>query len=229
MFFDYSYFVFIVPALLIALWAQSMVSSRFKKYSGVHNHRGYTGADAARMILDSHGLYQVRIEQVTGNLSDHFDPKNNVIRLSDSVYSATSVAAVGVAAHEAGHAVQYATGYFPIKLRSAIIPITSIGSQMALPLILIGFLFELAPLVFAGIIFYSTAAVFQLVTLPVEFNASSRALQVLSQSEILYGEELDGAKKVLSAAALTYVAALITSLAQLLRLVYLFGGRRRRD
>lgn len=227
--FDPYYWILIVPSLLIALWAQSMVSSNFNRYSSVHNARGYTGADAARMILDHNGLYQVRIEQVSGKLTDHFDPKENVIRLSGSVYGSTSVAAVGVAAHEAGHAVQHATGYFPIKVRSAIIPITNIGSQLSIPLILLGFLFQFQPLILTGILFYSTAVVFQLVTLPVEFNASGRALQVLEGSEILAGDELKGARKVLQAAAMTYVAALLTALAQLLRLILIFGNRRRND
>ena len=223
------YWILIVPSLLLALWAQMMVSSNFKKYSQVYNRRGYTGADAARMILDSNGLYHVRIERVSGNLTDHYDPKAEVIRLSDSVYGSASVAAVGVAAHEAGHAVQHATGYLPIKIRSAIIPVTQIGSQLSIPLILLGFLFQLKPLVFVGILFYATAALFQLVTLPVEFNASSRAMKVLEQSEMLAGDELAGAGKVLRAAAMTYVAALLTALAQLLRLILIFGGRRRDD
>ena len=227
--FDPYYWILIVPSLLLALWAQMMVSSNFKKYSQVYNRRGYTGADAARMILDNNGLYHVRIERVSGNLTDHYDPKAEVIRLSDSVYGSSSVAAVGVAAHEAGHAVQHATGYLPIKIRSAIIPVTQIGSQLSIPLILLGFLFQLKPLVFAGILFYATAALFQLVTLPVEFNASSRAMKVLEQSEILAGDELAGAGKVLRAAAMTYVAALLTAFAQLLRLILIFGGRRRDD
>ncbi|HAO69322.1 MAG: zinc metallopeptidase [Oscillospiraceae bacterium] len=227
--FDPYYWILIVPSLLLALWAQMMVSSNFKKYSQVYNRRGYTGADAARMILDSNGLYHVRIERVSGNLTDHYDPKAEVIRLSDSVYGSASVAAVGVAAHEAGHAVQHATGYLPIKIRSAIIPVTQIGSQLSIPLILLGFLFQLKPLVFVGILFYATAALFQLVTLPVEFNASSRAMKVLEQSEMLAGDELAGAGKVLRAAAMTYVAALLTALAQLLRLILIFGGRRRDD
>ncbi|HCU32712.1 MAG TPA: peptidase, partial [Ruminococcaceae bacterium] len=180
-------------------------------------------------ILDSNGLYHVRIERVSGNLTDHYDPKAEVIRLSDSVYGSASVAAVGVASHEAGHAVQHATGYLPIKIRSAIIPVTQIGSQLSIPLILLGFLFQLKPLVFVGILFYATAALFQLVTLPVEFNASSRAMKVLEQSEMLAGDELAGAGKVLRAAAMTYVAALLTALAQLLRLILIFGGRRRDD
>lgn len=227
--FDPYYWILIVPSLLLAIWAQMMVSSNFKKYSAVYNQRGYTGADAARMILDSNGLYHVRIERVSGNLTDHYDPKDEVIRLSDSVYGSTSVAAVGVAAHEAGHAVQHATGYIPIKVRSAIIPITQIGSQLSIPLILMGFLFQFQPLVFAGILFYATAALFQLVTLPVEFNASARAMKVLEQSEMLAGDELTGAGKVLRAAAMTYVAALLTALAQLLRLILILGGRRRDD
>lgn len=227
--FDPYYWILIVPSLLLALWAQMMVSSNFKKYSQVYNRRGYTGADAARMILDSNGLYHVRIERVSGNLTDHYDPKAEVIRLSDSVYGSASVAAVGVAAHEAGHAVQHATGYLPIKIRSAIIPVTQIGSQLSIPLILLGFLFQLKPLVFVGILFYATAALFQLVTLPVEFNASFRAMKVLEQSEMLAGDELAGAGKVLRAAAMTYVAALLTALAQLLRLILIFGGRRRDD
>ncbi len=181
------------------------------------------------MILDSNGLYHIRIERIAGSLTDHYDPKDQVIRLSDSVYGSPSVAAVGVAAHEAGHAVQHATGYAPIKIRTAIIPVTRIGSQLSVPLILLGFLFQLQPLGLVGILFYATAALFQLVTLPVEFNASSRAMKVLEQSAMLEAEELVGARKVLSAAAMTYVAALLTALAQLLRLVLIFGGRRRDD
>lgn len=227
--FDPYYWILIVPSLLLAVLAQMMVSTNFKKYSAVYNQRGYTGTDAARMILDSNGLYHVRIERVHGNLTDHYDPKDEVIRLSDSVYGSASVAAVGVAAHEAGHAVQHATGYVPIRIRSAIIPITQIGSQLSIPLILLGFLFQFQPLVFAGILFYATAALFQLVTLPVEFNASSRAMKVLEQSEMLTGDELTGAARVLRAAAMTYVAALLTALAQLLRLILIFGGRRRDD
>ncbi len=227
--FDPYYWILIVPSILLALWAQMMVSSNFKKYSVVYGHRGYTGADAARMILDSNGLYHIRIERIAGSLTDHYDPKDQVIRLSESVYGSPSVAAVGVAAHEAGHAVQHATGYAPIKIRTAIIPVTRIGSQLSVPLILLGFLFQLQPLVLVGILFYATAALFQLVTLPVEFNASSRAMKVLEQSAMLEAGELVGARKVLSAAAMTYVAALLTALAQLLRLVLIFGGRRRDD
>ena len=228
-YFDRYYWILIVPAMIFALWAQSRVSSTYGKYSRVMSARGMSAADVCRKILDENGLYHIRIERVAGNLTDHYDPKDEVIRLSDSVYGSASVAAVGVAAHEAGHAVQHATGYIPIKVRSAIIPITQIGSQLSIPLILMGFLFQFQPLVFAGILFYATAALFQLVTLPVEFNASARAMKVLEQSEMLAGDELTGAGKVLRAAAMTYVAALLTALAQLLRLILIFGGRRRDD
>ena len=225
---DPTYWILIMPAVLLAAWAQNQVKSSFNTYSKVYSRRGYTGADVARMILDSNGLQHIRLERVAGSLTDHYDPKGAVIRLSNSVYGSTSVAAIGVAAHEAGHAVQYAQGYGPIKLRAAIIPATQIGSQLAIPLVLIGFIFEMQPLVTAGILFYSLAAFFQLVTLPVELNASSRAMAVLEQAAILEGEELTGAQKVLKAAALTYVAALITALAQLLRLI-MVANRRRDD
>lgn len=225
---DPTYWILIMPAVLLAAWAQNQVKSSFNTYSKVYSRRGYTGADVARMILDSNGLQHIRLERVAGSLTDHYDPKGAVIRLSNSVYGSTSVAAIGVAAHEAGHAVQYAQGYGPIKLRAAIIPATQIGSQLAIPLVLIGFIFEMQPLVTAGILFYSLAAFFQLVTLPVELNASSRAMAVLDRAAILEGEELTGAQKVLKAAALTYVAALITALAQLLRLI-MVANRRRDD
>ena len=234
--FDPYYWILIVPSLLLAIWAQMMVSSNFKKYSAVYNQRGYTGADAARMILDSNGLYHVRIERVSGNLTDHYDPRTNVIRLSDSVYDNTSTAAIGVACHEAGHAVQYAESYAPIKLRAAIIPVTNIGSKLAMPLILIGLLLSYAAnvsyfFVYLGIACFGLSLVFQLVTLPVEFNASHRALVAIDEGGLLTEEEQKGAKKTLTAAALTYVAATATALAQLLRLLVIFGGngRRRRD
>lgn len=227
--FDPYYWILIVPSILLALWAQMMVSSNFKKYSAVYNRRGYTGADAARMILDSNGLYHIRIERIAGNLTDHYDPKAEVIRLSDSVYGSATVAAVGVAAHEAGHAVQHAVGYGPIKIRTAIIPVTRIGSTLSIPLILLGFVFQFQPLILAGILFYATAALFQLVTLPVEFNASARAVAKIDQYGLLSAEETRGCKKVLTAAAMTYVAAAASAILQLLRLVLLFGGNRRRD
>ena len=224
--FDMYYFVFIVPALLLSLWAQYKVNSTYSRFAQVRNYNGLTGAQAARRILDQNGLQQVRIEHVRGSLTDHFDPKTNVVRLSDTVYNSSSIAAVGVAAHEVGHAVQYAQNYFPMRLRSAIIPATNFGSAISIPMILIGFLLTIEPLVTAGILLFATVAVFQLVTLPVEFNASSRAVATLEGQGMLGGQELDGVRQVLSAAALTYVAALIMSLAQLLRLMMLFGRRR---
>lgn len=225
-FYDQYYIILVIPTLLLALWAQYRVNSTFRKYSRVPCARGLTGAMAARQILDANGLQHIRVERVAGNLTDHFDPRAGVIRLSDSTYNQSSIAAVGVAAHEAGHAVQHAVGYVPIKLRTAIIPITNFGSNLAIPLILIGFVVQFQPLIIAGVLLYSLVAVFQLVTLPVEFNASSRAIATLDSSGMLYGEEVTGARRVLSAAAMTYVAALVTSLAQLLRLILLANRRR---
>lgn len=225
--FDIYYFILIVPALLFGLWAQSQVNSNFQKYSKIGTMRGMTGAQAAEYILQQNGIYDVEVRHISGNLTDNFNPKNKTISLSDSVYNSTSIAAVGVAAHEAGHAVQHAVNYKPIRIREMIIPVTQIGSWLYLPIIFIGFLFSSQYLVNLGIILFSTLAIFQLVTLPVEFNASDRAITTLANSGILYGEEINGAKKVLKAAALTYVAALVSSLAQLLRLILIFGGRRR--
>ena len=227
--FDWTYLLIVLPAVLLGLWAQMRVQSTYRKYSGVRSRRGVTADQVARTVLDDHGLQGVRIERIAGNLTDHFDPRDGVVRLSDTVYGSSSIAAIGVAAHEVGHAVQHAQGYSPMKLRSAIIPITNIGSTLSMPLILIGLLFNSSGLALAGILLFSLVAVFQLVTLPVEFNASHRALETLDQRGILDGEELAGTRKVLSAAALTYVAALITSLARILRLLILVGGRRRND
>ena len=227
--FDIYYFILVVPALLLSLWAQYKVNSTYSKYSQIGSARKLTGSQAARAILDMNGLQHVALERISGNLTDHFDPKTNVVRLSDGVYNNYSIAAVGVAAHECGHAVQFAQGYSPMKLRSAIIPITNLGSTVSVPLILLGFMMGLEGLVTVGILLFSTVALFQLVTLPVEFNASRRALAVLESRGFLSDEELKGTKRVLSAAAMTYVAALITSLAQLLRLILVFGGRRRSD
>ncbi len=230
----------LVPAMIFALVAQIKVQSSFSKYNKVQNSSGLSGADAARAILDRNGLYHVRVERVSGHLTDHYDPKANVIRLSESTYDSRSVAAVGVAAHEAGHAVQHATGYLPIKIRSAIIPVTQIGSTLSMPLFLIGlilvgvtysysyFSFVGELLMFLGIIFFATSTLFQLVTLPTEFNASGRALKILEESGMMYGSDLDGAKKVLSAAAMTYVAALATSLAYLFRFILIAAGASRR-
>ena len=217
----YSYLIFILPALLLSLDAQAKVKGTYAKYGKMYNTKGLTGAMAARMILDQNGLQHVKIEHIAGNLTDHFDPRTNVVRLSDSVYGSGSVAAVGVAAHECGHAVQYAQSYTPMKIRGAIIPITNIGSTLSIPLFFLGLLFSIPSLVLVGIGLFALVAVFQLVTLPVEFNASSRALKTLEASNYLSLEELGGAKRVLSAAAMTYVAALIMSIAQLLRLIFI--------
>lgn len=211
--------IILIPALIFSLIAQLMVKGTFSKYSGVRNSRGYTGADAARAILDRNGLSYIRIEHINGELTDHYDPGANVIRLSDSVYNNDSVAAVGVAAHEAGHAVQYAEGYGPIKVRSAIIPITQFGSNLSTPLVIFGIIFSSNVLITAGILFFCTVVLFQAITLPVEFNASGRALKVLREEHFLDDDEMKGAKSVLTAAALTYVAAMFSALASLARLL----------
>ena len=218
--FDMYYFILVVPAMLFALWAQFNVKSTFSKYNRVSLH-GMTGYDSARAILDANGLYNVRVERVAGELTDHYDPKANVIRLSDAVYGQSTAAAVGVAAHEAGHAVQHAVGYMPIKIRSAIIPITNIGSNLAMPLILLGIILSYPPLAYVGVIAFGLSTVFQLVTLPVEFNASNRAMKALASGGRLDSNETNAAGKVLRAAALTYVAALAVSLGNLLRLLVL--------
>lgn len=224
--FDYTYLVFVLPALLIALVAQIKVKTTFHKYAKVMNARGLSGAEVAAKILSSNGVLDVAVQRVSGNLTDHFDPTARVIRLSQSVYDSHSVAAVGVAAHEAGHALQYAEDYFPIRLRAAIIPVTKVGSALSWPLIILGLVFSFGILVNIGIILFSVVTLFQLVTLPVEFNASRRALNILQQQGILAPEELGGARKVLTAAAMTYVAALLVSVMQLLRLIALFSNRR---
>ena len=229
-------FLVLIPAMIFAFWAQARVSSTFKKYAKVHNRRGLTGAEAARRVLDSAGLYQVRIERIHGHLTDHYDPRENVIRLSDATYASTGIAAVGVAAHEAGHACQHAQGYVPIKVRAAIIPITNIGSKLSMPLFILGMLFAGGGyvgggigemLMLTGILFFSFSTLFQLVTLPTEFNASARAMKALEDGGLLADDELPAARKTLSAAAMTYVAALATSLASLLRLILIFNNRRR--
>ena len=217
---------------MFALWASHNVSSTFKKYSQQLSRRSLTGAQAAQRVLSANGVHGVRIERVAGNLTDHFDPKTNVIRLSEGVYDSASTAAIGVACHEAGHAVQYAMNYAPIRLRAAIIPITNFGTKIAWPLMLLGLLlssmsYAFYNLVYVGIACFSLSLVFQLVTLPVEFNASRRAMAAIEEGGILYEDELVGAKKTLRAAALTYVAAAATSLAQLLRLLAIYGRRRR--
>ena len=233
--FDWTYLVLVLPCVLLAAIASARVNSTFRRYSQQISARRITGAEAARRVLAANGVYGVQIQQVAGNLTDHFDPKSNVIRLSSGVYDSCSTAAIGVACHEAGHAVQYAQHYFPIKLRAAIIPITNFGSKLAMPLILIGILLGFVGnfsyfLVDLGILCFSLSLIFQLITLPVEFNASRRAISTIEEQGLLTYEEQRGAKKTLRAAAMTYVAAVAVSLAQLLRLILLFGGRsRRRD
>jgi Zn-dependent membrane protease YugP len=230
--FDIYYLILVLPAILFAMWASSKVNSTYRKYEKVYNSRGITGAQAARMVLDSNGLTNVRIEHIAGQLTDHYDPKANVIRLSDSVYLSNSTAAVGVACHEAGHAIQYAENYAPIKIRAMIVPITNIGSRLAMPLIILGIVLSALSLAFYNLIYvgiacFGLSALFQLITLPTEFNASRRAIDAIESNGVLLGNEIDGAKKVLTAAALTYVAALAVSLTQLLRLLLIFGGRRK--
>ena len=232
MYFDWTYIVLVLPCVFFSLWASSTVNSTFQKYSSQMSRRGITGAQAAERVLRTNGVSGVRIERISGNLTDHYDPRANVIRLSDAVYSSTSTAAIGVACHEAGHAVQYAQSYAPIRLRAAIIPITNIGSKLAMPLILIGVILAVFEnlsytFVYLGIACFGLSLVFQLVTLPVEFNASRRALTAIESGEILTEEEQRGARKTLRAAAMTYVAATAVALAQLLRLILVFGRRRR--
>ena len=228
---DFTYLILLFAAMLFSVWASVRVNTTFKKYSSVRPASGITGAEAARRVLDANGLYNVRIERISGNLTDHFDPRSNVIRLSDSVYGSSSASAIGVAAHEAGHAVQYASGYAPLKIRNAIIPVTNFGSRLAMPLILIGLLFsgagtQFLPIAYLGIACFSLSAVFQLLTLPTEFNASRRAMQSIESSGLLRGNELSAAGSVLSAAALTYVAALAVSIIQILRLLAIVNSRR---
>lgn len=231
MYIDMTYIILVLPAVIFSLWAGSHVNSTFSKYSRQFNRRNITGAQAARYVLDHNGCRDVRIERVAGDLTDHYDPKGNVIRLSESVYDSSSSAAVGVACHEAGHAIQYAENYAPIKMRAAIIPITNIGSRLAVPLIMLGLILCIMEpawigVAYIGIACFALSTVFQLLTLPTEFNASRRAVAAIEGSNLLVGEELEGAKKVLKAAALTYVAALAVSLMQLLRLLILVNRRR---
>lgn len=221
---DYLYLVLVLPAIVLMLITQIGVKSTFSKYS--KHHCGVSGAEAARRVLEANGVLDVKIERVSGNLTDHFDPRTNVIRLSDAVYDDCSVSAVGVAAHEAGHAVQYAESYGPIKFRTAIYPVCSLGSRLAMPLVLFGLLFNFYFLIDVGIVFFAVALLFQLITLPVEFNASKRAINSIRDFGILQHDEVSGAKKVLTAAAMTYIAAFLVSLAQLLRLLAIANRRR---
>ena len=227
--YDYYYFILVIPALLVSLWAQARVKSTYSKMSRVMNSRGLTGAQAAGEVLRYYGITDVRLEQVSGTLTDHYDPKENVIRLSQGVYGATSIAAVGIACHEAGHAAQHAQAYKPISVRNMLLPVANIGSASGLWIALIGLAMQWRILILIGIVLYAFVALFQLVTLPVEFDASSRALKVIEETGMLQGDEYAGAKKVLSAAAMTYVAALLVSIMSLLRVILRArgGGRKR--
>lgn len=236
MFFDMTYVYFVIPAMLVALWAQIRVKSTYSKYSKVFNSRGITGADAARRVLDANGLSYIRIERVAGELTDHYDPKEDVIRLSEGVYGSASAAAVGIACHEAGHAVQHACEYLPAKIRSAIVPATKIGSTLSMILLPVGIIlaalgyYYAVSIAYIGLIGYGVCALFQVVTLPTEFNASSRAMAAINQTELLTQDEQKSARKVLSAAALTYVAALFVSIMTILRFLIIISsvsGRRR--
>ena len=228
-YFDPTYILIIIAAI-ISLIAQWRVNSAFSKYSRVVSMSGMTGAQAARMILQSNGINDVSVQRISGKLTDHYNPSTKVLNLSESVYGSTSVAAIGVAAHECGHAIQHARGYFPLSLRTALVPVANIGSQLSWVFIIVGAILSFnQTLITIGIIMFSAAVLFQLVTLPVEFNASARALEQLESNGILYRDEVSQTRKVLSAAALTYVAAAATAILQLLRLIILFGGRGRRD
>ena len=226
LFYDSTY-ILVILGFLLATLASTGVQSAFRKYSDVRSYRHYTGLDAARKILDDNGLYHIRVEHTSGNLTDHYDPTANVIRLSDATYASDSVAAIGVAAHEAGHAVQHAVGYAPIKIRNSIVPAVNICSRLSMPLFIIGLLLGATGLANIGIFLFSFALIFQLITLPVEFDASRRAIKILDSSMMLDEQELNGAKKVLRAAAMTYVAAVLASALQLLRLILLNNSRRR--
>lgn len=223
---NYYYIILVLPMVIFSLIASAKVNSSFAKYSKIMSSRGLTGAQAAFEILRHYGITDVRIERVSGKLTDHYDPKTNVIRLSESVYSSASVAAIGVACHEAGHAAQYAQGYLPIKIRNSVFPVASLGSRAGIPLAILGFFLNFQVLAIIGVVFFSFAVLFQLVTLPVEFNASRRALSVIDSADILSESEKRGAAKVLKAAAMTYIASLAVSLANLLRLILMINRRK---
>lgn len=234
MFFDMTYVYLVLPAVILSMLASARVRSTFKKYSQQYSASHITGAQAAQRVLHANGLLGTRVERVSGSLTDHYDPKENVIRLSQSVYDSTSTAAIGVACHEAGHALQYAEGYGPIKLRAAIIPVTNIGSKLAMPLIILGIILSyysqiFINLAYVGIVFFGACVLFQMVTLPVEFNASNRAIAAIERQGMLSQSELEGSRSVLRAAAMTYVAAMAVSLAQLLRFLLLVSGGSRRN
>ena len=233
MYIDLTYIVLVLPAVLLSLWASWNVNSTYRRYSQNSNSRGLTAAEAARRVLNANGLSNVTIECIPGELTDHYDPSANVVRLSEGVFGSCSTAAIGVACHEVGHAIQHATGYLPVRIRSAIVPVTNIGAKLSVPLIMAGLLLsgfsqKLIMAAYIGILLFSLCAVFQIVTLPTEFNASRRALVSIQDMNLLTGEELTGAKRTLRAAALTYVAALTTTLVQLLRFIILVNSRNNR-
>lgn len=221
--------IIIIPALILSMYAQWKVNSTFNTYSRVASVKGYTGADVARQLLNMAGIYDVSVEHIRGNLTDHYDPTNKVLRLSDSVYNSRSIAALGVAAHETGHAIQHKEDYAPLSFRTAIFPMVNIGSKLSGPLIMLGLIFGFlrgsSALLLAGIVLFALVVLFQLVTLPVEFNASARAIRLLDEHAFLTPQEIKPARKVLSAAALTYVAAAAVSLLNLLRLLLIFSRR----
>ena len=218
--FDWTYLL-ILAAFLVSLVVQMNMNGTFQKYSRVRSMSGMTGAEAAERILRSAGIFDVQVVHIQGNLNDHYDPRTKVIKLSDPIYGSSSLAAVGVAAHECGHAMQHATEYTPLSVRSALVPVANLGSQLSWPLFLIGLIFSVRPLLTAGIFLFCGALLFQLITLPVEFNASRRALRTLEQTGIMGQQEISGTRKALGAAAMTYVAAVVASLLQLLRLILL--------
>ena len=233
MYIDLTYIVLVLPAVLLSLWASWNVNSTYRRYSQDSNSRGLTAAEAARRVLNANGLSNVPIECIPGELTDHYDPSANVVRLSEGVFGSCSTAAIGVACHEVGHAIQHATGYLPVRIRSAIVPVTNIGAKLSVPLIMAGLLLsgfsqKLIMAAYIGILLFSLCAVFQIVTLPTEFNASRRALVSIQDMNLLTGEELTGARRTLRAAALTYVAALTTTLVQLLRFIILVNARNNR-
>ena len=230
---DWLYIILVMPFVILSLIASAKVNSSFKKYSEVYSRRGLTAAEAARKVLQDNGVLDVNIERVHGHLTDHFDPKANTIRLSENVYDSTSVASIGVACHEAGHAVQHAVGYLPVKIRTAIVPITNIGSRLSIPLVLLGIILssfgaQYSIIAYIGVALFALCVIFQLVTLPTEFNASRRALRAINDGGILYEDEAVGARKVLTAAAMTYVAALAVTVMQFLRLLLIVAGSQQR-
>ena len=225
-FMDYYYIILVIPAMILAVWAQFKVKSTYNKFSKVSNNKGITGAYAAQAVLTHYGITDVRIEQVSGKLTDHYDPKAKVIRLSQGVYGSTTIAAVGIACHEAGHAAQHAQNYAPIKIRNSLVPVCNIGSTLGIPLAILGYFLGFEPLISIGLLLYAAIALFQVITLPVELNASKRAMKVIDETGLLYDDEQGGAKKVLTAAAMTYIASMLVAIANLLRLILRFSNRR---